>query len=452
MHYKYTSIDLFSGPGGICTGLKWSGIKPLIAVEMSYWTVQTYAASHDADIFELEKYLNGELEDAAAYFKPSSKTLLIHGDIREVSNSLIDKILLERFGVTAVDIVTGGAPCESFSMAGNRKEDDERNNLFLNLERIAKHVDAKMVLFENVKGLFSKKSNGVTGKMYQDICDEFEREDSNGVAFKLASRDKDIVLLKSSNYGTPQERERIFLVGVNRRYDVEFQYPEKTHGENRKYPYVTVEDALFDLPEFKEPKEGKDEIDFTSHIKDSYSPQRKEYLALMTGKMHGLPDHLKNREGKLNSHITPGHRDKMVKRLSNILPGEGMKKAVERLLLEGKDEIVKEYFPNKIYAARNRRLVPNKPSFTVTSHCLDEMVHPEFNRGLTPREAARLQSFPDWYQFRGPYVKFHSDPEQDRYEQIGDAIPPLLAYALGKEIINTLNTINSMEQNIVQIG
>ena len=113
----------------------------------------------------------------------------------------------------------------------------------------------------------------------------------------------------------------------------------------------------------------------------------------------------------------------MIKRLGYIKQGEGMKKAAERLINEGKEEIVSMYFPKKLYAARNRRLKENEPSFTVTSHCLDEMVHPTSDRGLTPRETARLQSFPDWYVFEGDYVKFHSDPLQDKYEQCGDAIP-----------------------------
>src|SRR5205085_1660790 len=117
--------------------------------------------SHNADIFPLQQYLDHKLENADDFFKPNEKTLLIHGDIRKVSNDLIDKILLERFGVTSVDIVTGGAPCESFSMAGQRKVDDDRNNLFLNILRIARHVDSKMVLFENVKGLLSKKEKDI---------------------------------------------------------------------------------------------------------------------------------------------------------------------------------------------------------------------------------------------------------------------------------------------------
>ena len=77
----------------------------------------------------------------------------------------------------------------------------------------------------------------------------------------------------------------------------------------------------------------------------------------------------------------------------------------------------------------------------MTSHCLDEMLHPVLNRALSPREVARLQSFPDWYVFKGPYIQFHGDVEQDRYEQIGDAIPPLLAFVLAKSIVKTLKGV-----------
>src|SRR5690606_6051878 len=113
----------------------------------SDWTVETYKASHNADVLNLEEYINNPYTQEHLFTK-NDKTLIIHGDITKVSNDLIDLILLQRFEVNSVDVVTGGAPCESFSLAGQRKEDDERNNLFLNLERIAKHVDAKILLFE----------------------------------------------------------------------------------------------------------------------------------------------------------------------------------------------------------------------------------------------------------------------------------------------------------------
>ena len=124
-----------------------------------------------------------------------------------------------------------------------------------------------------------------------------------------------------------------------------------------------------------------------------------------------------------------------------------MKAEYEKLFAEGRlgekvpgfpEFTYNDIFPKTLYGSRNRRLKLSDPSFTVTSHCLDELLHPTENRAITPREAARLQSFPDWYQFSGPYVQFHGDKEQDRYEQIGDAIPPLLATAMAKQFVECL--------------
>ncbi len=437
-NYKYTSIDLFSGPGGLCTGFRWSGIKALIAVEWSYWTVQTYAASHNADIFELEKYLDGTMENPEQYFKPNDNTLLIYGDINKVEVSLIKEILKKRFDVDSVDIVSGGAPCESFSMAGDRKEDDDRNILYKNVLRIARGVSSKMFLFENVKGLFSKKFEGKSGEMYKYICEEFQSNIDGLPSYKLASTNKDTVLLKAIEYGVPQARERLFLVGVRSDIDAIYNYPEKTHGNGCKYSYVTVKDALMDLPQISM---GEETNEYIFDINSLENGKRKEFLELMHGININTPYDVEYDAKTISSHKAPGHTEKMLKRIKSIKPGEGMTKAYQRLVEEGKKEFADTVFPKKLYAARNRRLVLDEPSFTVTSHCLDEMVHPVLDRALTPREAARLQSFPDWYQFKGPYVKFHSDPEQDQYEQIGDAIPPLLGYALGKEVVKTLDSI-----------
>lgn len=435
-NYKYTSIDLFSGPGGLCTGFRWAGIKALIAVEWSYWTVQTYAASHNADIFELEKYLDGTMENPEQYFKPNENTLLIYGDINKVEISLIKKILNERFNVESVDIVSGGAPCESFSMAGDRKEDDDRNILYKNVLRIARGVSSKMFLFENVKGLFSKKCEGKPGAMYKHICEEFQSDIDGLPSYTLASTNKDTVLLKAIEYGVPQARERLFLVGIRNDLDAKYNYPIKTHGPNCKYDYVTVQDALMDLPQISM---GEETEKYSYDINSVTDEKRKAFLSLMHGMSKDAPYDVEYNPNIISSHKAPGHTAKMLSRIHSIKPGEGMTKAYTRLVEEGKKEFADSVFPKKLYAARNRRLEMQEPSFTVTSHCLDEMLHPVLDRGLSPREAARLQSFPDWYQFRGPYVTFHSDPEQDQYEQIGDAIPPLLGYALGKEVVNTLD-------------
>lgn len=434
-----TSIDLFAGPGGLATGFRWAGIKPLIAVEWSHWTVQTYAKSHNAEILELSQYEN-DPKILDHFLTESERPIVIYGDINKVSVDLIKRLLRARYNVNSVDIVTGGAPCESFSMAGDRKEEDDRNHLYQNVLRIAKGLNSKMFMFENVKGLFSKKAGGRAGAMYQAICDEFESANgSDEPSFRLASRAKDTVLLKAIDYGVPQARERLFLVGLNNEYpELKFDYPAHSNGPNCDYSYVTVNDAIGDLPQISSGQEGSKYLADEHEIIEGTS--RGHFLRRMRGDLSMPPQHINFCEDSITAHKAPGHTKKMLERIKLIKQGESMKTSYARLIEEGRLEEASAYYPKKIYGARNRRLKPDEPSFTVTSHCLDEMIHPSSDRGLTPREAARLQSFPDWYVFEGPYIKFHSDPEQDLYEQIGDAIPPLLAYALGREVVLTLTS------------
>jgi DNA (cytosine-5)-methyltransferase 1 len=443
--FQYTSIDLFAGPGGLSTGLKLAGIKPLIAVELNSETVETYAANHDAEIFDLEKYINGELS-YDDLFLPNDKTLLIKGDIRKISNNLIKKVLNERFLTNKVDLVSGGPPCESFSIAGKRIENDERDFLYINMSRIAKAVDASIFLFENVKGLLSKKKFDENKSMFQEICDEFERVSiDNGVSFRIDHWQKDDILLNCADYGVPQNRERVFLVGINNKHkDAYYNYPEKTHGiDANLLPYVTVKHALCDLPVIDVEEEVRNYNFCETQLSKSSDASQMNYLKFIRGiEPHSNLIRMKNHQ-YLDSHKASKHFPKIIKRMSLILPGESMKTAAERLILEGKQSLREEYFPNKPYGARYRRLKWDSPSFTATSHCFDEMIHPELNRALTPREVARLQTFPDWYVFKGPYVIFHSDPRQDRYEQIGDAVPPLMGYRLGEEIVNTINQLNN---------
>lgn len=447
------SIDLFSGPGGLCTGFKWAGILPLIAIEWTDSTVQTYSVSHNAEIFELSEYSteDGLNEEYLQKFMcESTRTLLIHGDINLVSSEMIKELLLNRYGIDSanetVDVVSGGAPCESFSLAGTRTADDERDDLFSNIVRISRTVNTKMILFENVKGMFSKPKDGVKGAIFQYICDTFEEVKATP-SYKLVSRDQDVVLLKACDYGVPQVRERLFLVSIRRDLldSVKFNYPEKEYGEGRKYSYVTVDDAISDLPtvnmgeestKYKKPKKYK-------------TDNQKRFVEIMRGvyqddSIHSkVPAHLIEKglysDSSISSHKAPGHIKRKQELLALIKERESMRMAFERLTEEGLIDQYRHLFPNTIYGSRNRRLIKDEPSFTITSHCLDEVLHPKLNRAISPREAARLQSFPDWYQFYGPYVQFHGAKEQDRYEQIGDAIPPLLAYALAKEIIKALD-------------
>lgn len=436
---EYTYIDLFSGPGGLCTGFISEGFVPRIAVEWSDTTVVTYAQSHDAEIYRLEVLLSnlGQLEKV---LHKTKKTCLIHGDINLVTNELIHEILQKKFNETTVDVVTGGAPCESFSLAGKRLETDDRNDLFSNILRIAHAVESKFVLFENVPGLLTKKRDGKTGGQIQYVFDEFERPNpKTGHFYRLASKDFSVFKCMAADYGTPQKRERIFIVGCNSKYNTNpFEYPEKTHGPNRRYDYVTVEDAFRYLPEIHA-AEGADNMSYQPNYEEDFKNGKITEAAYEYYKFVIPAKCVK--KGNVTFHKALNHNKKMIKRLHEIKQGEGMQSAAERLIAEGHEDIVKECFPNKMYAARNRRLKPDEPSFTVTSHCLDEMIHPFYDRQPTPREVARLQAFPDWYVLNGPYVKFHSDPEQDKYEQVGDAIPVLMAKALAKSMKKALKKL-----------
>lgn len=444
----YTYIDLFSGPGGLCTGFKNAGFVPLIAVEMSDNTVLTYAKNHDAEIYNIEK-LTENIGNLEKVLKSSQKTCLIHGDIRLVSNELILEILQKKFNRNTVDVVAGGPPCESFSLAGTRTEGDERDNLFENMLRIANAVQSKFVFFENVPGLLSKQRNGIS--IFSIIIDEFSRH-----GYNLASTEVEKIKLLAADYGVPQNRERIFLVGCSQRYgENPFVYPEKTHGYGRKFRYLTAGEALKYLPSI-ESGEGDETLEYVYKFEEDFknnliSKELYNYMRFITGKEGYIPENINklHNENVITMHKAVNHRANMVKRMEYICQGEGMKQAAERLISEGRINIVQSYFPKKLYAARNRRLKANEPSFTVTSHCLDEMVHPINNRGLTPRETARLQSFPDWYYFEGEYVKFHGDPLQDKYEQCGDAIPVLLVKALAEQLRNALVELDSKTLNEV---
>lgn len=453
-HFELVSIDLFSGPGGLCTGFKWAGILPLIAVEWTDTTVETYSVSHNAEVMHLSDYKNdlGVNEPyLQSFMHESTRSLVIHGDINLVDDQMIKDLLLARYGIDSenetVDIVSGGAPCESFSMAGKRTVGDDRDDLFSNIVRISRTVRTKAILFENVKGMFSKPDkDGNRGAIFKYICDTFEDNNADP-SYRLASRKQEDILLKACDYGVPQARERLFLVGIRSDLeDVQFSYPAKTHGPGCPNPYVTVEDAISDLPRV-EMGEGDD---FSTYRlpKEFKTANQNRFVHIMRGDYEGdgiyshAPAYLIEQglysDTSISVHKGPGHIKRKQQLLALIPERSSMKDTYQRLEESGELEKYRDLFPRTIYGSRNRRLLWDEPSFTVTSHCLDEILHPVLNRAITPREAARLQSFPDWYQFAGPYVQFHGDKEQDKYEQIGDAIPPLLANAMARQFIACL--------------
>jgi DNA (cytosine-5)-methyltransferase 1 len=381
-------IDCFSGPGGICTGFKAAGIKTIVAIEKVGSCVETYKANH-------------------------SEVHVIHKDIRKVTNAELKKAV----GNRPVHILSSGMPCETFSTAGasSRNSYDFRQQLYSEAIRLAKAVKAKIILFENVPAIESKKV-AKEGSRYvvDDIIDELA---FNGYKYHIKT------ILNSNDFGVPQNRNRFFLVATTDP-NLEIKIPVSNHAKT-----LTVRDAFVGLPKMNanDPKEYK-----------NYTGKDNEYTKLLKDKDFWK---IKNDlNGKISYHISPKHREGTVKRFTLLEPGESLvdlfkkhtPKEVKKLQAE-------RVLPKKWFIQRNKRLVLNEPSKTVTSHCLDELVHPELDRALTVREVARLQGFPDFYDFKGgPFICPHMYEMQDKYEQIGDAVPPLLAYGWGKVLTEML--------------
>lgn len=378
-----THIDCFAGPGGICTGLAAAGFDTKVAIEYIQSCCDTYSMNH-----------------------PSVK--VIHSDIRQVGS----KDILPFIPEDGIDLVTSGMPCETFSTAGNTSRSfyDDRQFLFREGIRIAKISNAKMILFENVPGITSKT---VSKKDHTLIIDVLKKE------LKEAGYSNYIeVILDATKFGVPQKRNRYFILAT-RFLDWELSSPTETCNK-----VVTVKDALCDLPNVQ-PNSKKDAKRYNS-TSSNYSELMKDLKFW----------HREDFKVGLTLQTAMKHRPSTIKRFSLLKEGEGLKDLFERYSEEERKELQKErILPKKMFIKRNVRLKLDEPSSTVTSHCLDEFVHPKFDRALTVRECARLQSFPDSYFFAGPFLVPHIDrTTQDKYEQIGDAVPPLLAYAWGCKI------------------
>lgn len=386
---KSTHVDCFAGPGGICTGLHASGFETLIAIEYIQSCCETYSANHP-------------------------KVHVICSDIRKVTNEQILPYIPE----DGVDLVTSGMPCETFSTAGNSSRSfyDDRQVLYREGIRIAKLCNAKMILFENVPAITSKRIAKDSSKLVVDMIKEELSEAGYGNYLQI--------VLDAADFGVPQRRKRFFILAT-RFSDWRLAIPIPTDTKK-----VTVRDALLDLPD----------VIPNSNIEGvSYIDANSSYSTLMKNDVFWHREEFGRKQ--ITNHLPMKHRDCTLKRFALLQPGESLKNLFDKFQGAEREKLQKQrILPKKMFIKRNYRLPLDEAAPTVTSHCLDEFVHPTSNRALTVRECARLQSFPDSYEFvGGPYIVPHIDRSvQDKYEQIGDAVPPLVAYAWGKVIIKIL--------------
>ncbi len=305
----------------------------------------------------------------------------------ETPNVLCENITKIDFSKYKEDyfILMGGPPCQGFSVSNTKTRNDENSNnsLFYEFIRAVRELKPKWFVFENVEGitLFQK------GKVIAIL-----REEMTKLGYTTTER-----VLTASDYGVPQNRNRFFMVG--NRENIEFDFPEK--GEIK----VSVEQAIGDLPNLEN---GAlfEELPY-KNIKSS------EYANFMR----------KDSKKSLQNFVSR-NKEYVIERYKHIKQGENWQAIPQKMMENYKDL-------NNCHSGIYRRLKANSPSVVIANYRKNMLIHPFQNRGLSVREAARLQSFPDNFLFQGSLMH--------KQQQIGNAVPPLLAKAIIEQIIKIDN-------------
>jgi DNA (cytosine-5)-methyltransferase 1 len=326
---------------------------------------------------------------AATYEQNHAGTEVFAGDVLD---PVVRAALLE--AAHGVDLVAGGPPCQGFSTVGKKSEADPRNRLFRTFLEIVGELRPRAVLFENVSGF----RNMYGGRAFHALVEGLDA---------LGYGSAHCALLNAAHYGVPQTRERTFVVAY-REGEGTFRFPEPTNAPSGdasgKPPHLTLADALSDLPPVA-----------SGESRDAYGgAPANAYQAFM-------------REGAkepLTDHDGPWHGPKLLNVLARVPAGGTIL------------DVPEELRPKSYFANTYSRLWWDRPATTITRNLgtpsSSRCIHPAFDRGLTTREGARLQSFPDGYRFLGTRTQ--------KNLQIGNAVPPLLARALGRSIWDGFRT------------
>lgn len=401
---KFTFVDLFAGCGGLSEGFYKEDYKALLHLEIDSEACKTLST-------RMKHYGYSDVE--------ITKSVLCADITSEDILQQIDERINEE-----VDIIIGGPPCQAYSSVGRAQSpdgmnNDPRNYLFENYLLILNHLKPKMFIFENVKGILSAHPNGV--KIFPKVIKEMSK------TYKVVDM-PDIITLNAADYGVPQIRERVILIGV--RNDIDYIDPidvykkiKKTNSDtDSKLPnYVTVRDAITDLPEL-EPGEGE-EIQKVADLNRLNAYLEK--IRSVDGTVYNHQARKHNDEDRERYKILSEHQNWQLKDLQEVRPD-----------LVHHDP---KHFGNR-YTVQEY----DKPGRTVVAHLYKDgnlFIHPDSKqaRTFTVREAARIQSFPDDFVFEGSRT--------DQYKQVGNAVPPLMAQAFAKAIKPFIKTIKQKEKN-----
>lgn len=399
MGHQHFYIDIFAGCGGLSTGLLSAGWTGLFAIEKN------------ADAFSTLKY---NLIDCKQHFLWPSWLPVKEHDINELIKDYADQLQDLKGKVT---LVAGGPPCQGFSMAGKRDKNDQRNKLVKSYIKFIKLVMPEAIIFENVHGFTVNFKNKKGTKKYSTYVERALKR----LGYKTFHETIDM-----SEYGIPQKRKRFILVATKSHNpkDVFVTLNQNKQAFFQKKGIsclTTVLDAIGDLEKGFGTVPSPDTKGFLAGI---YGPIKSGYQKLMR--------HQKQSDNNIavDSHRFVNHRKNTVKLHTDLLARAPVGKRITP-----EDNIIDNL---------NRRgvtvLDANLQAPTITS-IPDELVHYREPRILTVREQARLQSFPDWYKFKGKYTSGGERRKQEvpRYTQVGNAVPPLFAEQIGAALWEVLN-------------
>jgi len=389
MEKDYKFIDLFAGAGGFSLGFEMAHYSLVCAVEKDEWAVDTLKANHAPE-------------------------KIIHADLSEIDeiHNIVDH---------DVDVIIGGPPCQGFSNATSKKKDikDPRNSLFIHFVKWVESLSPQLFVMENVPGILTKKNS--KGESISKIIEE---------SFKDLGYEVSIWKLNAANYGVPQSRERIFFVGS--RYKLIIPPPPISHflkskktekKEKGLIPAITIGDAILDLPSIKA-KEGEEIQEYTLNPFSKYQKWARK------------------KSNNVFNHVSMKHTPRLVSRFKAIQDGINFNELPDELKVKARNG--NGVLSNSRFNSNYRHLKSNEVSHTIPASFYSSFVHPTIPRNLTAREAARIQSFPDYYKFMGQRTliskkllrrlgKDHSD-RLSQYNQIGNAVPPLLSKAIADHI------------------
>lgn len=400
---KYTFIDLFAGCGGLSEGFYRQGFKALAHVEIDHWACETLRTRM--------KFYG---------YKDYDKEVIEH-DI--TSDDILERIDNAVNGRT-VDIIIGGPPCQAYSTAGRvrdgkRMASDPRNYLFESYVKILEYYSPKFFVFENVTGLLSAqvKNAPIFPKVLKAL----------GHKYKVIGN-PEVLVHNTADYGVPQLRKRVIIIGVRKDIDksVEELYdniikthwnPETPSNEKKgKKRFVDVRQAIGDLPPVEPGHDASTEaFDY---------PCNNEFLKRIGNSgIHPLMD-----------HIARKHNDLDRERFQVMIQNHWSFGQLRREMPQYEHEHARVF--DNSYVVQWWDL----PSKTILAHIHKDgfqFIHPdeEQKRTFTVREAARIQSFPDDFEFKGS--------RGEKYKQIGNAVPPLFAEALAKSIKKNLTDIEA---------